>query len=214
MKALISGTHGIPSGGGGCAAHRPPHRKQKNAKRLETKKTWLRHEYMHLVSKCDAQQNACQNMFPKPSKTKPGQPPNPPKSRLGESLGVKMHSRSGPSQPRSGQERPTITQEASKRGQEPPQRSRKPAKWHPRATLERFGALQNPARRAPRRGWSRIFVGSFVRHAPEVILYRFSACATSSRYVKTRENLGKIVVFTHQELCRSECSQSRRNFRK
>ena len=27
MKALISGTHGIPSGGGGCAAHRPPHRK-------------------------------------------------------------------------------------------------------------------------------------------------------------------------------------------
>ena len=24
MKALISGTHGIPSGGGGCAAHVPP----------------------------------------------------------------------------------------------------------------------------------------------------------------------------------------------
>ena len=30
MKALISGTHGIPSGGGGCAAHRPPHRKKRN----------------------------------------------------------------------------------------------------------------------------------------------------------------------------------------
>ena len=24
MKALMSGTHGIPSGGGGCAAHVPP----------------------------------------------------------------------------------------------------------------------------------------------------------------------------------------------
>ena len=116
--------------------------------------------------------------------------------------------------PRAPNNCPRGTQEASKRGQEPPQSSRKPAKWHPRATLERFGALQNPARRAPRRGWSRIFVGSFVRHAPEVILYRFSACTTSSRYVKTRENLGKIVVFTHQELCRSECSQSQRNFRK
>ena len=75
--------------------------------------------------------------------------------------------------PRAPNNCPRGTQEASKRGQEPPQSSRKPAKWHPRATLERFGALQNPARRALRRGWSRIFVDSFVRHAPEVILYRF-----------------------------------------
>ena len=37
--------------------------------------------------------------------------PNPPKSRLGESQGGKMHSRSGPSQPRSGPEHPTIAQE-------------------------------------------------------------------------------------------------------
>ena len=87
--------------------------------------------------------------------------------------------------PRAPNNCPRGTQEATKRGQEPAQSSRKAATWHPRATLERFGALQNPARRAPRRGWSRIFVGSFVRHAREAILYRFSICATSLRYVKT-----------------------------
>ena len=106
------------------------------------------------------------------------------------------------------------TQEASKRGQEAPQSSQKPAKRPTRATQGRPGPVQNPARRAPRRGWSRIFVGSFVRHAPEVILYRFSVCATSYRYVKTCENLRKTMVFTHQELCRIECSQARKNFRK
>ena len=92
-------------------------------------------EYTHLVSKCEAQQNACQNMFPKPSKTKPGQPPNPPKSRLGESLGVKMHSRSGPSQPRSGQERPTTAQEA-------PKKRPREAKSRPRAPESRRSGIQ------------------------------------------------------------------------
>ena len=92
-------------------------------------------EYTHLVSKCEAQQNACQNMLPKPSKTKPGQAPNPLKSRLGESLGGKMHSRTGPSQPRSGQERPTIAQEA-------PKKRPREARSRPRAPERRRSGIQ------------------------------------------------------------------------
>ena len=140
---------------------------------------------------------------PKPSKIEARGIPGSKNAFKKRPKPAKKRPRAPNNHPRSVQERPRAAPEVPKAGEE-----------HPRATLERFGALQNQARRAPRRGWSRIFVGSFVRHAPEVILYRFSACATSSRYVKTRENLGKIVVFTHQELCRSECSQSRRNFRK
>ena len=125
----------------------------------------------------EAFQNRARHV-PKPSKIETRGGP-------GRSNAPKKRPKPAKKRPRAPNKCPRGTQEASKRGQEPPQRSRKPAKWHPRATLERFGALQNPARRAPRRGWSRIFVGSFVRHALEVILYRFSACATSSRYVKT-----------------------------
>ena len=112
--------------------------------------------------------------------------------------------------PRAPNNHPRSVQERPRAGPELPKGGEVASKSDPREVR----SPPYPARRAPRRGWSRIFVGSFVRHAPEVILYRFSACATSSRYVKTRENLGKIVVFTHQELCRSQCSQSRRNFRK
>ena len=91
----------------------------------------------------------------------------------GRKNAFKKRPKAAKKRPRAPNNCPRGTQEASKRGQEPAQSSRKAAKWHPRATLERFGALHNPARRAPRRGWSRIFVGSFVRHAPEAILYRF-----------------------------------------
>ena len=89
--------------------------------------------------------------------------------------------------PRAPTNCPRGIQQASKRGQEPPQSSQKPAKWRPRETPEGPGHLQNLARRVPRWGSNRNFVGSFVQQAPGAILYRFSASAASLQYVKTWE---------------------------
>ena len=106
------------------------------------KKTWLLHEKKLLVTKCEVQQNACQNMLPEASKTLPGTSPNPLKSRPREAQGAKMVPRSGPNQPRNAQERPPIAQEASnKRPRE--------VKSRPRAPKSRRSGAQERPKRGP-----------------------------------------------------------------
>ena len=105
-------------------------------------KTWLLHEKKLLITKCEVQQNACQNMLPEASKTLPGTSPNPLKSRPGEAQGAKMLPRSGPNQPRNAQERPPIAQEASnKRPRE--------VKSRPRAPKSRRSGAQERPKRGP-----------------------------------------------------------------
>ena len=124
-----------------CAAHRPPHRKGRMQSACK-QKMWLLHEKKLLVTKCEVQQNACQNMLPEASKTLPGTSPNPLKSRPGEAQGAKMLPRSGPNQPRNAQERPPIAQEASnKRPRE--------VKSRPRAPKSRRSGAQEKPKRDP-----------------------------------------------------------------
>ena len=147
---LLSGTLGIPSGGGGCAAHKPPHQKGRrqsvgNCKSVGTASIKAcgphgpgqealgqillaadrprpsRFHKKHYVMKCEAQRKACQNMPPKPSKTQPGMPPNPPKSTPGASRGAKMN-------PKGASDQASGAQEAPRRDQEPPKSGQKPAK--------------------------------------------------------------------------------------
>ena len=102
-----------------CAAHKPPHQKGRrqsagNCKSVGTaaikacgphgpvqealgqillaadRPRPSRFHKKHYVMKCEAQRKACQNMSPKPSKTQPGMPPNPPKSTPRASRGAKM----------------------------------------------------------------------------------------------------------------------------
>ena len=157
-------------------------------------------------------------MLPKPSKTKPGQPPNPPKSRLGESLGVKMHSRSGPSQPRSGQEHPTTAQEA-------PNKRPREVKSRPRIPKSRRSGAPEKPQRGPdtskispdesqdevRTGilWEALFNRRRVRF---YIVFRLARQARNM--LKHEKNLGKTMVFTHQEPSRIESSRSRKHLRK
>ena len=67
--------------------------------------------------------------------------------------------------PRRAQETPGATQERPKAGQATPKR-------HPRVAQ----TLQNGVRRAPRRVFSTIVVGSSVRQAPAAILHRSLSC--------------------------------------
>ena len=157
-------------------------------------------------------------MLPKLSTTKPGQPPNPLKSRLGESLGGKMHSRSGPSQPRSGPEHPTIAHEA-------PKKRPREAKRRPRAPQSRQSGPQERPKRGPdpsktqpneprdefRAGilWEASF-GRLRERFYDVFRLMRLACDM----YRPEKNLGKTMVFTHQEFCCIESSQSRKNLRK
>ena len=129
--------------------------------------------------------NICSRSLPKPSPASPQTLQNPGSGNPWEEKCIQEAAQASQEaaksaqqlpkrHPRSVQERPRTAPELPKAGEEA-------SKSDPREVR----SLQNPARRGPRRGWSRIFVGSFVRHAPEAILYRFSACATSMRYVKT-----------------------------
>ena len=116
--------------------------------------------------------NKHEKITPEPSKIRPGTSPDPPKSRPGVALGAQIRPGGAPDQPRGARE-------AFKRAQEPPKSPQKPAKWRPRAAQDSPGPLQNRARRAPKRVFSTIPVGSCARQAPPAIFCRFLPCATS-----------------------------------
>ena len=153
----------------------------------------------------------------KPSKTKPGKFPNPPKSRPGEALGGQMPPRSDPNQPRNGQERPTIAQEApKKRPREAKRRPRVP-KSRRSDPQERPKGGPDPSKTQPdeprdefRAGilWEASF-GRLRERFYDVFRLMRLACDM----YKPEKNLRKSMGFTYQEL-RIESSQSRKNLRK
>ena len=207
----MSDTLGIPSGGGGCAAHKPPHQKGRrqsagNCKSVGTASIKAcgphgpvqealgqimlaadrprpsRFHKKHYVMKCEAQRKACQNMPPKPSKTQPGMPPNPPKSSPRASWGAKMHPKGVGDEPSDARKRPRGGQGAPKKVAKRPKSRQKPAKRRPRGIQNCPRPLPNRARHAPRRVWSTIFVESSVRQALGAILCCFLSCAQHVRF--------------------------------
>ena len=157
-------------------------------------------------------------MVLKPSKTKSRKSPNPSKSRPGEALGGQMPPISDPNHPRNAQQRPIIAQEA-------PKKRPREAKRRPRAPKSRRSGPQERPKRGPgpsktqpeeprdefRAGmlWEASFGRLRARFYDVLQLVR-RGCGMS----KPEKNLGKTMVFTHQEFCCIESSQSRRNLRK
>ena len=152
------------------------------------------------------------------SKTKPGTFPNPPESRPGEALGGQMLPRSDPNQARNGQERPTIAQEApKKRPREAKRRPRVPKSRRsgPRERPKGGPDLSKTQPDEPRDEFRAgiLWEASFGR-LRERFYYVFPLMRQACDMYKPEKNLGKTMVFTHQELCCIESSQSRRNLRK
>ena len=173
---LEFGTLGIPSGGGGCAAHRPPHQKGRrqsagNCKSVATasinacgphgplavqealgqillaadRPRPSRFHKKHSVMKFEAQRTACQNMPPKPSKTQPGMPRNPPKSSPRASWEATVH----PKAPERSQVAPESAQEMAKKRPRGSKSRPRAAKSRPRDVQEASKSASDPSQVEP-----------------------------------------------------------------
>ena len=128
---LVFGTLGIPSGGGGCAAHVPPRCRGET----KSQSKWQSVVTAFIKALCDEMRDIAKGMskeapkayqnsvrdVPKPSKIEPRGAPG------SQNAALKLP-RPAKRQPRAPKKCPRDAQEASKRGQELPKSRQKPAK--------------------------------------------------------------------------------------
>ena len=146
MKALMSGTHGIPSGGGGCAAHVPPRCRGRKKSLSE-----FRYGFpAEIRAPCKAG-GRMSKFFPKtrrdapkwspkwsqnPTQIDEKSSPSPSWAAVGSQEGPKSTKDVPKMRPRGGQEHPRAPQERPRAAQETPGRRPNQAKISP-------GALQD-----------------------------------------------------------------------
>ena len=105
----------LPSGGGGCAAHRPPHQKGRRQSASKCKSAGT----ASIKTICNEVRGTAENrpsQLQKPSKTEPGTSQNLWKSTAGAYQDAKTGLRSATDQQREGQEGPRRAQETPKKG--------------------------------------------------------------------------------------------------
>ena len=135
------GTLGIPSGGGGCAANRPPHQRERIQSVGKRKSVFT----AYIKALCNKAREAGSKRHSKVRLQRlPKASPNPPKLRPGTPLGGEMHPKSASDQPRDIQERPRSAQEA-------PNKCPRGTKSRPRAAKSR----PSDAQETPKSGTTR-----------------------------------------------------------
>ena len=189
---LESGTLGIPSGGGGCAAHVPPRCRGETKSRSK----WQRVVKAFIQALCDEMRGAIKSI----AKHVPEAHQNPvrgvPKFFKIEAWDGPGRQNAAPNLPRAAKRRPRASkkcsrdaQEAPKRGQEPSKSEQKPAKW-------RLRVGQTLPESTPRRVSSTIFAGSYERQPPATLSRRFVAGAQSVQCVKTIQQVSSSEYLT------------------
>ena len=143
---LMSGTHGIPSGGGGCAAHRPAHQKRRRESAGKCKNV-----VTALIKTLCYEARGAANGMPKHAPETIQNParhvPNPSKI---EARGVPGSQNASNRRLRPAKRRPRAPkrwQEQPRRAQEWPKPSKNEAQGIPKARIGRFLAI--PGRSCP-----------------------------------------------------------------
>ena len=197
----------LPSGGGGCAAHRPPH--QRKEKRIpstcQTGSTATFNAACNCKLACTSKM--ARNMPKVPQKCSP----DPPGSLQNRARGLPESQDPPKSCSRALQSSPRASKKTPKRGQETPKSAQKASKTRP-------GDAQTPSKSSPgslQTQRSHALPGKFHLQSPGTyFLSVFRLSRSMCSMLKPSKNLGKSVVLAHPEFSRIACSRVPKNLAK